>query len=303
MRFGRGSQLHEFVERRLIEIVVFREIDLVRSPQVSPLLVTVDELDGWILDQFESARSGRGVASSTLHNEMDTLQAFIEYLERIEAVGDGLAEKVRVPDVPDDEKSRETKLDTERAIQLLQHYRNSDRYGSTYHALLEITWHTGARIGGIRALDLRNFDAGEQTLEFVHRPETDTPLKNKRNGERIVGIREAVTQAISTYIRWTRDDRHDEYGRQPLFSSLQGRPTTKHPSELDVSSDVPVCSPGVPARTLPADMRLHQPQQFEPVSVVASSAPCSDRLDHLASRLRGPARGDSRARECQPGRD
>ncbi|WIV68434.1 tyrosine-type recombinase/integrase [Natrialbaceae archaeon AArc-T1-2] len=187
---------------------------------------TVDELDGWILDQFESVRSGQNVASYTLHNEMDTLQAFIAYLERIEAVGGGLAEKVHVPDVPEDEQSRETKLDAERAIQLLQHYRSSDRYGSKYHALLEVAWNTGARLGGIRALDLRDFDAGEQSIEFAHRPETDTPLKNKLNGERIVGIDEPVAKSVSAYIRTNRADRHDEYGRQPLFSSLQGRPTT-----------------------------------------------------------------------------
>ena len=187
---------------------------------------TVSELTGWILDQYESARSGEGVAATTLHNEMETLQSFAEYLERIEAVDDGLADRVNIPDIPSDERSRETKLEADRALALIRHYRTSAQAGSRNHALLEVAWHTGARLGGIRALDLRDFDAGEQTLEFVHRPETDTPLKNKRKGERIVGIRNGVATALKRYIQSERWDKHDDHGRQPLFSSLQGRAST-----------------------------------------------------------------------------
>lgn len=186
----------------------------------------VSELSGWVLDEYESARSGEGVAATTLHNEMETLQTFVEYLERIEAVDDGLGDRVNIPDVPSDEKSRETKLGADRALALIRHYRGSEQAGSRNHALLEIAWHTGARLGGIRALDLRDFDVSEQTLEFVHRPETDTPLKNKQNGERIVGVRDGVAEALRQYISGDRWDKHDDHGRQPLLTSLQGRPST-----------------------------------------------------------------------------
>lgn len=185
----------------------------------------VDELDGWLIDQYESARSAEGIAPSTLHNEMETLKAFVDYLERIEAVDDGLADRVNVPHVPRADRSRETKLSTERAIALLHHYRSSDLDGTLEHALLETAWHTGARLGGLRALDLRDFDRGDQVLEFVHRPETDTPLKNKRDGERVVALAEDVCRTISTYIQTHRHDTHDDHGRQPLFTSLQGRPS------------------------------------------------------------------------------
>ncbi|WP_255681695.1 tyrosine-type recombinase/integrase [Natrinema sp. SYSU A 869] len=187
---------------------------------------TVSELNGWVLDQYESARSGEGIAATTLHNEMETIEKFVEYLERIEAVDDGLADRVNIPDVPTDQKSRETKLETDRALELIRYYRSSEQAGSRNHALLEVAWHTGARLGGLRALDLRDFDASEQTLEFVHRPETDTQLKNKHNGERIVGIRDGVAETLQRYIGSDRWDKHDDHGRQPLFSSLQGRPST-----------------------------------------------------------------------------
>ncbi|MEY7850279.1 tyrosine-type recombinase/integrase [Natrarchaeobius sp. A-rgal3] len=186
---------------------------------------TVDELNGWLLDQYESYRSGQGVAATTLHNEMETLKTFIEYLERIEAVEDGLAERVSVPHVPSDQRSRETKLSTEQALELIRYYRSDGTlYGSKRHALLETAWHTGARLGGLRALDLRDYDRDEQTIEFVHRPESNTVLKNKREGERVVALNERVCETISTFIQTNRHDKHDEHGRQPLFSSLQGRP-------------------------------------------------------------------------------
>ncbi|ELZ16320.1 XerC/D-like integrase [Natrinema thermotolerans DSM 11552] len=188
---------------------------------------TVAELDGWLLDQYESFRAGQGIASTTIHNEMETLKSFVEYLERIEAVDDDLGERVNVPDIPRGERSRETKLSADRAIPLIQNYRNDETLsGTRSHALLETAWHTGARLGGLRSLDLRDFNREERTLEFVHRPETDTPLKNKNNGERIVGISEQVSKTIVEYIQSDRWDKHDENGRQPLFTSMQGRPSS-----------------------------------------------------------------------------
>ncbi len=186
----------------------------------------VSELSGWIFEQFEAARSGEDIAPWTLHNEMETLQKHVEYLERIEAVEEGLTEKIHVPRVPEDEKSRDTKLSTHDALGNIRFYRNHEQlYGSREHALLEIMWHTGARLGALRSLDLRDYDRGEQYVRFVHRPDTGTPLKNKRKGQRVVSLRESVCKVISTYIQQNRWDKHDEHGRQPLFTSMQGRPS------------------------------------------------------------------------------
>lgn len=183
---------------------------------------TVGELNGWVFEQYQSHRSGVGVSPSTLHNEMETLKDHIAYLERIEAVGDGLAEKVNVPDIPEGSRSRDTKLATDDALALIRHYRESDRSGSRHHALLELAWHTGVRLGSIRALDLRDYDSENEHVEFVHRPETGTPLKNKLDGERMVSLRRTVCRALDGYIRTYRHDTHDDYGRQPLFTSSHG---------------------------------------------------------------------------------
>nr|WP_135823213.1 tyrosine-type recombinase/integrase [Halostella litorea] len=186
---------------------------------------TVSSLSGWTLEQYRSHRSGEGIAASTLSGEMQTLKNFIEYLERIEAVDDALAEKVKVPNIPQKKQSDDTRLTTEAAERLIEFYRNSDlHYGSRAHALVELIWHTGARLGSVRSLDVCDYNSDEKYIEFVHRPDQGTPLKNKVNGERYVSLRDSVCDALDEYIESNRWDRYDDHGRQPLFSSSRGRP-------------------------------------------------------------------------------
>ena len=185
---------------------------------------TVDELSGWTFENYETKRSGDGIAPITLNGEMKDLRQFVRYLERIEAVDEGLSEKVHVPKVSSDEESSNTKLDKPAARDLLAYYRRRE-HGSRRHALLEVLWNTGCRLGAIRALDVRDYHADEQYLEFRHRPESGTPLKKKLDGERPVAVSDAAADALDAYLasedRW---EVHDEHGREPLFASRQGRP-------------------------------------------------------------------------------
>lgn len=127
----------------------------------------------------------------------------------------------------EDDRSDETRLKESPALKLLDYYRNDEEARATrQHVFLEIAWHTGARMGGIRALDLRDAHLDEDYLQFHHRPGTDTPLKNKRKGERPVAIPSEVSQVIREYIRDHRHDVHDDHGRQPLLASTRGRPGT-----------------------------------------------------------------------------
>jgi site-specific recombinase XerD len=187
-------------------------------------ICTVSALDGWVLDQYETYRRGCDLSPATLNGEMQTLKNWMEYLSRVEVVDEDLPEKVHVPQVSKEQESNDEMLEPERAFQILQSYRNDPvRYGSKEHALLELLWFTGARMGSIRALDLEDYHSDDQFLEFRHRPETGTPLKNDRSGERAVGLPETVCDVVDTYISENRDDAY-ENGRQPLFGSSQGRP-------------------------------------------------------------------------------
>ncbi|WP_042663779.1 site-specific integrase [Haloferax sp. ATB1] len=184
------------------------------------------ELNGWLVDEYQAYRERQGMSPSTVKGAVVALRQLVKYCHRIEAVDPDLLDKIKVPKLSKAQQTSDETLAAEDALNLLSMYRESRRlYGTAWHAFLEVTWHTGARMGGIRALDLGDFDREERSLEFRHQPETETPLKNKEDGERVVGLPEPVVDALDEYIARERSDKRDEYGRQPLFSCRQGRPS------------------------------------------------------------------------------
>ncbi|WP_226010535.1 tyrosine-type recombinase/integrase [Halomicrobium salinisoli] len=185
---------------------------------------SVRELSGWLLDEFETYRRGEGIASTTLNGEMQTVSVWVEYLASIDAVDPDLPEKVHVPEVPDGEESRDEILEHERGLKAIETYRNDpERYGSNHHAFLELAWFTGARLGALRALDLRDYHSDDQFVFFQHRPRSGTPLKNDSDGERAVGLPEPVSDVLDHYVQNNRWDQHDDHGRQPLLTTRRSR--------------------------------------------------------------------------------
>ena len=190
-------------------------------------IVSIGELTGWDIESFETRRREQGLEAITLNNEMGTLQNFLEYCARIEVVGETLPAKVDPPTVPAASQVDETRLSPGRARALLDHYEaHPEDRASRAHALLALAWYTGARLGALRALDVSDFHADEQCVEFIHRPDKDTPLKNGIDGERVVGLPKSVCDVVEEYIRHNRVDKYDEFGRRPLLvSQMGGRPS------------------------------------------------------------------------------
>jgi len=186
---------------------------------------TVGGLESYDLVEYYELRSAE-IAPATLEGEMWTLRMFTEFLEDLGAVESELSESVRIPDLDEEDRTNDTKLDTDRAMRLLGYYRNDPAaYGTRGHVFLELAWITGARQGGLRALDLRDVHLdGNPWLDFRHRPEDSSPLKNKLGGERPVAIPQPTAEVLERYIGHHRYDVHDENGRQPLLASTQGRP-------------------------------------------------------------------------------
>jgi len=205
----------------------------------------VGDLRGYDMDEYFELRSAE-IAPATLEGEMSTLAMYCEFLEDIEAVDDGLADTVRIPNLDAEERSSDTKLATDDALTLLEYYRTDDTaYSTRQHVLLELLWLTGARQGGLRALDLRDTHLGENPyVEFRHRPNTGTPLKNKRRGERPVAISRRVANIVQNYIEKHRYDIRDDHGRQPLLASARGRPTSNTVRVWTYVATLP-CSYGV----------------------------------------------------------
>ena len=164
------------------------------------------------------------VAPVTLEGEMTTLRSFLEYLESLNAVDEGLSDAVSVPELSADQRSSDQKLATNEAMAMLQYFRNTTAARACReHALLELLWFTGARASGLRALDLRDVFLDEQFVWFKHRPDTGTEIKNEADGERPVGVPPTVADVLAEYVDDNRVDIVDEYGRASLFTTQEGR--------------------------------------------------------------------------------
>lgn len=190
----------------------------------------LNDLTGRDLHRFRVWRSrGEGeyydeVAKVTLRGILGTLRKFLEYAATIEAVESGMRERVLLPDLDDGEASRDEMLEPERAPAILEHL-DRFQYASHEHVIMAIFWHTGVRLGGLRALDVGDFHADDRALELRHRPESDTPLKNGVAAERYIALDQHYVDVLRDYIQTNRHDVTDDYGRRPLITSKQGRLT------------------------------------------------------------------------------
>lgn len=183
---------------------------------------SLDELTGRDLHAFKTMRSAE-VAPQTVQSQMSTLRQYFRFAERIDAVRGGFADKVHVPSV--EQTARETRVDRERAESILD-YLDTYEYAGRQHALFALTWHIGCRIGGLRALDLRDLaldDDDQPHIQIRHRPDTETPLKNGDEGQRNVGLKEWCASILRDYVDERRENVTDDGGRAPLFTTTQGR--------------------------------------------------------------------------------
>lgn len=96
-------------------------------------------------------------------------------------------------------------------------------YASREHVVTAILWHTGIRLGSLRAFDLGDFDPEAQCIDLRHRPDTGTPLKNGIGAERSIAVGDHYCQVIEDYIDVHREDVFDDHGRRPLITSREGR--------------------------------------------------------------------------------
>lgn len=156
--------------------------------------------------------------------QMDTLRVFIEWCETIDAVQTGLFKKIKSPVVPDGGNVRDTTLTAKRANGILDHLTKFE-YATVEHVTWLILAETGMRMGGAHGLDVGDYhsESDHPHLTLVHRPETDTPLKNGPKGERPVGISGEACEIIDDYLGTRRPAVTDDYDREPLLASSQGR--------------------------------------------------------------------------------
>lgn len=158
----------------------------------------------------------------TLQGQLSTLRVFLRFCASIDAVPEGLPDKVLLPTVSGDDDVSETTLEPGRAETILG-YLGRYHYASRDHVIFLTLWRTGMRTGALRGVDLDDLDTDEQAVRIRHRPDEDTPLKNGKNGERWVALSDHLLHVIKDYVDGPRIDTTDEFGREPLLTTREGR--------------------------------------------------------------------------------
>ena len=179
------------------------------------------DVDSEVIDRFKEYRL-ESVKPITARNDLRTIRNFVEFCESIKAVPVGTHELIRIPKVKEEDEISDVALTKEEADAILE-YLGKYEYADQRHVIMMVLWKTGMRKGGLRALDVEDFDAERPALEVRHRPETETPLKRKEKSQRDVLLTKDQGEIIEDYLENNRPDATDKFGREPLVASRQGR--------------------------------------------------------------------------------
>ena len=193
----------------------------------------MNDLNGRDLYEFRVWRRNGGysegqneeIAPKTLDSALATLRSFLRFCAQIEAVPEELYEKVPLPSLSASEEVSDSTIAPERVPPIID-YLHQYQYASRDHVVWILIWHTGARLGAVRALDLQDceLDGQKKGLNFVHRPPS-TPLKNDEKGERFNRISDRVATVLQSYIDGPRNQVRDDDNRAPLVTTQHGRVT------------------------------------------------------------------------------
>jgi site-specific recombinase XerD len=179
----------------------------------------VSDIDPFLVSDYRLQRNEE-VNENTVYNNLSHLRVFLRWCEGRELVNDEIAENMILP--KDRDNTRDEHIEAETAEKILAYLRTYE-YATLKHALFSVLWTTGIRIGAARSLNLENFDAEEGYIELQHKPEEETPLKNRDKSEREVNLSSTVVEVLSDYIEARRHNVTDDFGNKPLFSSKHGR--------------------------------------------------------------------------------
>lgn len=186
----------------------------------------IGDVTGRTAEKYKQARlKNSEVNAYTVEQQLRTFRLFVRWCEASDLITNGVSDKLVIPQVDGENKVRNEAIDAERAEELVE-YLQKHEYAEREHVVFHLMWHTGMRLGSVRALDLQDLDLNQNSCvaRVRHRPERGTPLKLKSAGERNVTLAdESLVKAIKDYIKVNRPPVEDEFGREPLIASDQGR--------------------------------------------------------------------------------
>jgi site-specific recombinase XerD len=166
---------------------------------------------------------------TTVGNYFSTIRTFLKWANKYDYCDENLPTAMESDEFTKEQKARSRMIPFDQASRVLD-YLAKFKYATAHHGMVAILWHTGCRRRALCGLDVGDWKPIKERehgryglLDFNHRPETDTPLKNDEGGEREVIVGEEYGAVIQDYLDTRREDRTDRHGREPLFTSGEGR--------------------------------------------------------------------------------
>jgi site-specific recombinase XerC len=182
----------------------------------------ISELTPEMVNSFKQKRlSHSEVGPYTVRQQLRTVRDFLRWLEHKEVLEETVSNSVAIPN-SDTEGNATDPMDPEKAegvIDWLVKY----KYASKEHVIFQTMWETGIRVGTLRAFDVSDWDSYGKFLTARHRPNTGTPLRDGRKGERRIPVSDDLAEALEDWIEINRPKVTDDYGREPLISTTHGR--------------------------------------------------------------------------------
>ncbi|WP_255151324.1 tyrosine-type recombinase/integrase [Halorarius halobius] len=183
----------------------------------------LNNLTGRQLSDFVSWRCEQ-VAKSTVEKQISSVREALRFWANIEAVEQGLAERIYAPQLRDVENTRGVHLEPQRAERILG---SLDRfhYASRRHVVMALLWRTGMRRSALRSIDVDDLKEEDHAVRLEHRLDEGTRLKNGDAGSRWVFLGPRWFQIVKDYLdNPDRPEVTDDHGRRPLITTEYGRP-------------------------------------------------------------------------------
>ncbi|ELZ87503.1 XerC/D-like integrase [Haloferax elongans ATCC BAA-1513] len=243
----------------------------------------LNDLTGRKLNDFVRWRQG-DIAPITLQKQISSVRMALDFWADIDAVEPGLREKIHAPELPDGSEARDIHLEADAAEAILE-YLDRYHYASRKHAVMALIWRTGMRRSTVRALDVGDLHEDEHAIQVVHRPESETPLKNGEKGERWVYIGPDWMRVLQEYVRENRTPATDDYGRHPLITTSWGRATGDTIYQI-VNEATQPCEYGLPCPhdRDPSDCEAREKRQYAS-KCPSSKSPHAIRRGHITHYL------------------
>lgn len=183
---------------------------------------TLQDLDAWTVGEYWTwLRDENDYSESTLESYTKATRAFLKFGGEKNVVQEGLHEHVENYHASKEGRQWDQEVDVERIdeiVEFLERAYPTERNPLIFRLLAK----TGLRRSGLRALDVKDVKYEGGPRLYV-RSRENTKLKGRKNHNRIINISQDLYNDLQAYVEDRRIDVVDEYGRNPLFTTKNGR--------------------------------------------------------------------------------